>query len=58
VRTERALTELRIQVEGSVSTHQLEAALTIAFSLRIPVSAVPGGSLPRHEAKSKRWIRL
>ncbi len=58
VRTERALTELRIQVEGPVSTHQLEAALTNAFSLRIPVSAVPDGSLPRYEAKSKRWIRL
>jgi phenylacetate-CoA ligase len=58
VRTERALTELRIQVEGNISPHHLEAALTNAFSLRIPVSAVPHGTLPRDEAKSKRWIRL
>lgn len=58
VRTERALTELRIQVEGPISTHHLETALTNAFSLRIPVSTVPDGALPRSEAKSKRWIRL
>ena len=58
VRTERALTELRIEVEGPISPHHLEAALTAAFSLRIPVSTVPDGSLPRYEAKSKRWIRL
>ncbi|HTB14522.1 MAG TPA: AMP-binding protein [Bryobacteraceae bacterium] len=58
VRTERALTELSIQVESPIPTHHLEAALTNAFSLRIPVSTVPDGSLPRYEAKSKRWIRL
>jgi phenylacetate-CoA ligase len=58
VRTERALTELSIQVESPIATHHLEAALTNAFSLRIPVSTVPDGSLPRYEAKSKRWIRL
>jgi phenylacetate-CoA ligase len=57
VRTERALTELRIQVEGSISTHHLEAALTNAFSLRIPVTTVDAGTLPRFEAKARRWIR-
>src|SRR3984957_1442265 len=57
VRTERALTELRIQVEGNISHHHLEAALTNAFSLRIPVTSVETGSLPRFEAKAKRWIR-
>ncbi len=60
VRTERALTELRIQVEASESSAapRLEAALTNAFSLRIPVSHVDIGSLPRFEAKAKRWVRL
>jgi phenylacetate-CoA ligase len=57
VRTERALTELRIQVEGNISTHHLESALTNAFSLRIPVSTVEIGTLPRFEAKARRWIR-
>jgi phenylacetate-CoA ligase len=58
VRTERALTELRIQVEGPISTHHLEAALTNAFSLRIPVESVETGTLPRFDAKAKRWVRL
>jgi phenylacetate-CoA ligase len=59
VRTERALTELHIHVEKEPDAiHRLEAALTNAFSLRIPVSSVPTGSLPRFEAKAKRWIRL
>ena len=59
VRTERALTQLHIQVEAeSAVASQLEAALTNAFSLRIPVSIVENGALPRFEAKAKRWIRL
>ncbi len=59
VRTERALTELHIQVEAAPGTEsQLEAALTNAFSLRIPVSTVETGALPRFEAKAKRWVRL
>jgi phenylacetate-CoA ligase len=58
VRSERALTQLHIQVEGeSGASGRLESALTNAFSLRIPVSSVPAGSLPRFEAKAKRWIR-
>jgi phenylacetate-CoA ligase len=59
VRTERSLTQLYIQVEAeSNAAGRLESALTNAFSLRIPVSSVPEGSLPRFEAKAKRWIRL
>ncbi|MGA3205226.1 MAG: AMP-binding protein [Bryobacteraceae bacterium] len=59
IRTERALTQLHIQVEADAGViHRLEAALTNAFSLRIPVSSVPTGTLPRFEAKAKRWVRL
>jgi len=59
VRTERALTELHVHVEAEPgATSRLEAALTNAFSLRIPVSSVEAGTLPRFEAKAKRWIRL
>jgi phenylacetate-CoA ligase len=59
IRTERALTQLNIQVEAEAGVvHRLEAALTNAFSLRIPVSSVPTGTLPRFEAKAKRWVMI
>jgi phenylacetate-CoA ligase len=60
VHNERALPELSIQVEAapdSILAHQLEAALTNAFALRIPVSLVPPGTLPRFEMKAQRWMR-
>ena len=59
VQAERALTQLHIEVEAEsgATVSRLEAALTNAFSLRIPVSSVPAGTLPRFEAKAKRWIR-
>ena len=56
VTTERAMTQLRIEAESSAASH-LEAVLLSAFSLRIPVTSVPEGSLPRFEAKAKRWLR-
>ena len=65
IHTGRALPELRIQVEPSPGykdvvglTEQLEAALSTALALRIPVSSVPCGTLPRFEMKAKRWVRL
>jgi phenylacetate-CoA ligase len=63
IQNHRTLPELRIQVEArpahvhdSTLTHRLEAALTNAFALRIPVSLVPQGSLPRFEMKARRWV--
>ena len=63
IRTDRALTELSIQVEPSDANdaglaHRLESALRNALALRVPVSTVPRGSLPRFEMKAQRWIRL
>jgi phenylacetate-CoA ligase len=65
VRTHRALPELSILVEppmpgeeGAGLAHRLEAALSGALALRIPVSSVPGGTLPRFEMKAQRWVRL
>jgi phenylacetate-CoA ligase len=63
IRTNRALTELSIQVEPSdendgALVHRLESALRNATSLRVPVSTVPRGTLPRFEMKAQRWIRL
>ncbi len=58
VRTDRSMTQLHIQVESDPSAiHRLEAALTNAFALRIPVESVATGTLPRFEAKAKRWVR-
>ena len=63
IQNHRTLPELSIQVEAasahlhdSTLTHRLEAALTNAFALRIPVSQVPQGSLPRFEMKARRWV--
>jgi phenylacetate-CoA ligase len=65
IRRNHALTDLRVQVEplsqhrdtGGLS-RRLEVALGNAFGLRIPVSCVPPGTLPRFEMKAERWIRL
>jgi phenylacetate-CoA ligase len=60
-----ALAELRIQVEPEPAcagdaglAHRMEVALKDALSLRIPVSMVEVGSLPRFEMKARRWVRV
>ena len=65
VRTHRALPELTIQVEPSLDNEdsatlaqRVEAALSIALGLRLSVSTVPCGKLPRFEMKAHRWVRL
>jgi len=65
VRAHRTLPELSILVElprpnedGQSLAHRLEAALSGALALRIPVSCVAGGTLPRFEMKAQRWVRL
>ncbi len=64
VHDRRALCELSVEVEPDLAhaedphlAHRLEAALTNAFTLRIPVTLVPCGSLPRFEMKARRWVR-
>ena len=52
-----ALTEVALQVEGEqAAAEKLTAALTSAFSLRIPVECVARGTLPRFEMKARRWV--
>jgi phenylacetate-CoA ligase len=58
-----ALTQMTIHVEprpevadAAGLARQLEAALHTAFTLTIPVTAVPCGTLPRFEMKAKRWV--
>jgi len=65
VRTSAAMTELELQLEPavecadpSVLARDVEAALRSSFNLRIPVSLVAPGALPRFELKSKRWVRV
>ena len=60
----QALAELAVQIEpatGSANPSGLaasvEEALESAFALRVPVSVVASGSLPRFELKARRWVR-
>ena len=59
--TERELREMSVQVEGSgdgaALCHRVQHALQSAFGLRVSVSCVEAGSLPRFEAKAKRWVQ-
>ncbi len=59
------LCELKVQAEASCDSvdgpkleRRLETELRSAFSLRIPVSIVARGTLPRPEFKSSRWVRV
>jgi phenylacetate-CoA ligase len=59
---ERSLTEMSIQIEPATGeesaavSHRVATALHYAFGLRVTVSSVPAGTLPRFEAKARRWI--
>ncbi len=51
------LDELEIAAEADRDTcNQVEKLLTVRLGLRIPVSIVAPGSLPRSEGKSRRWV--
>jgi phenylacetate-CoA ligase len=52
------MTELALEAEAESGDviRDLERALTAAFTLRIPVSHAPAGSLPRFELKARRWV--
>ena len=50
--------ELRIEVEDALNAPgRIAEALQIRLGLRIDVQSVPAGSLPRSEAKSRRFVR-
>lgn len=64
-RTVRSLTELVLQIEPEPQVQntgelvgRLEAALRDAFGLRIAVTAVAPGELPRFEMKARRWRKV
>ncbi len=52
------LPELSVEVEGSAGVAaRLADALRASLAIRIPVTAVPPGTLPRHDLKARRWQR-
>jgi len=60
----QTLPELSVQIEPSANredchalVEQLEREFQTAFSLRIHVSAVSRGTLPRFEMKARRWVK-
>lgn len=54
-----ALPQLSVEIESTPDHAQaLEDQFKERLSLRIPVQAVPVGSLPRFELKAKRWQRF
>lgn len=58
---ERALTELAVTIEASGNAEKvrgrLAARLQERLTLRVPVTLVPEGTLPRFEMKARRWLR-
>ncbi len=62
ISTVQALTELSLQIEvkpgcDDVAT-KLEKSFQSQFALRVPVTMVSPGTLPRFEMKAKRWVRV
>lgn len=58
------LSEMVVRVETTPDcadlgglVRQIDHSFRTVFSLRVPVLAVPPGSLPRFELKARRWVR-
>ncbi len=64
VKVESSLAELSLAIEADAAfadskdlARRIEKDLQMTFNLRIPVSIVAPGTLPRFEMKAKRWVR-
>jgi len=58
-----SMEEIRLQIELVADcpvglSARLESRLRDTFALRIPVIEVAAGSLPRHEFKARRWLKV
>ena len=54
---EREMDAVRVEVDGQLGDPQKMAeALHRRLGLRVEVSCLPAGTLPRYEAKSQRWV--
>src|SRR5215470_135699 len=61
---DRAMPEISLQIEPSPRcrdvaglVRELERSFETALALRVPITTVPSGTLPRYEMKSRRWIK-
>lgn len=64
VRSVGAMLELRVEVERTgagvdpeVLRDRLESAFQTRLALRVPVTVLDPGALPRYEMKARRWVR-
>jgi phenylacetate-CoA ligase len=55
-RGELAEVSLQVECDEIALALEIERALMSAFSLRIPVTRVTLGTLPRFEMKARRWV--
>jgi phenylacetate-CoA ligase len=60
---DRALAELRLEIEPAADCpdhaallRKLAGSFDAALALRVPISLVPAGTLPRFEMKARRWV--
>lgn len=59
VDSRKSMVELQLEIEGdSLVAEELGKRLRAQLGLRIPVEAVPAGSLPVSEMKARRWRRI
>jgi phenylacetate-CoA ligase len=65
IRPAGGLAEMTIELEPAPDcaeparlSERVQAALQTAFALRVPVTFVPPGTLPRFELKARRWVKL
>jgi phenylacetate-CoA ligase len=61
---EDALTQMRVEIESTMKcadpsalAARVEKAFETTLLLRVPVSTLSPGALPRFEMKAKRWIK-
>jgi phenylacetate-CoA ligase len=61
---DRAMPEISLQIEPSPQcadvaglVRELERSFETALALRVPITTVASGTLPRFDMKSRRWIR-
>jgi len=63
ISAKQAMTEMRVEIEPVADTAarelaaQLEQMFQKTFALRVPVSVVAAGTLPRFEMKAMRWVK-
>ena len=61
---DRGMPEISLQIEPAPRcrdvaglVRNLERHFEAALALRVPITTVPSGTLPRFEMKSRRWIK-